>query len=291
MNELQFLATISITGSDAKSFLQGQLSNDLNLLSRENALLTSCNSAQGRVQCILTLLERDDGIVAIVPAEMLEPAILRLRKHILRSKVTINDSRTSLRCFSASHEALNAQQLPIPEKPGTSLQREQISILRWWDAQIERYLVIKPAAVEQDRADESWLLADIRAGLPQVTPATHEAFVAQMLNLDALGGISFNKGCYTGQEIIARAHYRGAVKRRMFRLSASCKPPLPASRILTRDNQSHAGDVVMAAPTDAGCEMLAVLNLSDQDAALCLETDRAASLTKLPLPYDLMLAS
>jgi folate-binding protein YgfZ len=126
------------------------------------------------------------------------------------------------------------------------------------------------------------LLSQLRAGIPHVFPETHEAFVAQMLNLDLLGGISFEKGCYTGQEIIARAHFRGAVKRRMFRFAANCTPPAPAHKILS--NGEHAGDVVYAAETSHGCELLAVISLAHADSALMLGPEIV--LSKLPLPYS-----
>jgi tRNA-modifying protein YgfZ len=128
-------------------------------------------------------------------------------------------------------------------------------------------------------------LAGIRAGLPQVYPETYETFVAQMLNLDVLGGVNFEKGCYTGQEIIARTHFRGAIKRRMFRFECACPPPAPGTRVLA--GEQHAGDVVDAAATGAGCELLAVTNLAQQDAELELESNRGARIRKLPLPYSL----
>jgi folate-binding protein YgfZ len=129
--------------------------------------------------------------------------------------------------------------------------------------------------------EADWRLAGIRAGLPQVYPETHEAFVAQMLNLDLLGGVSFEKGCYTGQEIIARTHFRGAIKRRMFRFQCAGPPPAPGTRVLV--GQQHAGDVVDA----AGSELLAVITLAQADAELELESNRGARLEKLPLPYAL----
>jgi len=301
METLHSLATIAFTGADSKSFLQGQLSHDLNLLSPKRPLLASCNSAQGRVQAVMTLIERHDGIVAILPSDMIDLLVARLRKYILRSKVVIANASATLQCRMATQAELYAARLPVPAAAGEHDQDQTISVMHWWDQQVERFLVLQaPSATEtiaNDHAvDEQWLLADIRAGLPQVLPATHEMFVAQMLNLDAVNGISFNKGCYTGQEIIARAHFRGAVKRRMFHLQASCPPTPPATRILLQHDQSHAGDVVMAAPTATGCEMLAVLNLAalnfnGQDAALCLDSNHAALLKILPLPYALPIAT
>jgi folate-binding protein YgfZ len=141
-------------------------------------------------------------------------------------------------------------------------------------------LVEPPAYRERD-----WRLAGIRAGLPQVYPETYETFVAQMLNLDLLGGVAFEKGCYTGQEIIARTHFRGAIKRRMFRFECASAPPPPGTRVLV--GEQHAGEVVDAAATDAGCELLAVVSLAQQDAELELESSRGARIQKLPLPYSL----
>jgi len=286
MQAINSLAAVTITGPDAKAFLQGQLSNNLDLLSEPHAVLASCNSAQGRVQAILTLIERNDGILAIMPNSMIDLMVGRLRKYLLRSKVVINDSRNALNCFSTTRDALASNRLELPAAPGSHIQHEQISVMRWWDSQDERYLVIGPGLENKQLADSQWMLADIRAGIPQVYPATHESFVAQMLNLDVLGGISFNKGCYTGQEIIARAHFRGAVKRRMFRFATGSAPPTPGTRILLQGDQSHAGEVVMSAAMEAGCEMLAVVNLLQINAAHCLETDRAALLERMELPYE-----
>jgi folate-binding protein YgfZ len=231
------LGTLLVSGADTRPFLQGQLSADMDALTAARALLTSCNSAQGRVQAVLWAVEHRDGIALILPASMAERTAVRLRKYVLRSKVRID-------------ELPEAIELPEPH-----------------------------AYREPD-----WQLAGIRGGLPQVYPQTHEVFVAQMLNLDLLGGVNFEKGCYTGQEIIARTHFRGAIKRRMFRFECACPPPAPGTRILV--GEQHAGDVVDAAATSAGCELLGVINLAQQDAELELESNRER-LQKLPLPYSL----
>lgn len=228
------LATLLVSGSDARAFLQGQLSADIDALKPSCALPASCNSAQGRVQAVLWLVERSDGIALILPPSMTERIATRLRKYVLRSKVKID---------------------PLPaavELPEPHAYREQ-----------------------------NWRLAGIRAGLPQVYPETYETFVAQMLNLDLLGGVSFEKGCYTGQEIIARTHFRGAIKRRMFRCACASPPPAPGVRVLAGDQ--HAGDVVDAAATDTGCELLAVINLSQKEAAL---EAGGVRLQLLSLPYS-----
>jgi len=243
--------SILVSGADARTFLQGQLSCDMAQLTHDTSLLASLNSAQGRVQAVLTLIERDEGIVLTVVASMAERTVQRLRKYVLRSNVKI-------------------EMLP-------SVRPELVEGLRFF-ASSDREHFDKLSA----NGSEKISLSHIRAGVPHIFPETHESFVAQMLNLDVLGGISFEKGCYTGQEIIARAHFRGAVKRRMFRFAASSAPPAPAARIL--NNGEHAGDVVYAAAADEGCELLAVINLSQVDAALTLEDGN--KLKKLDLPYS-----
>ena len=230
------LTTLLVSGADARTFLQGQLSADMDALTPARAMLASCNSAQGRVQAVLWLTERADGIALTLPAALTDRIAARLQKYVLRSKVKI----------AASPAATE---------------------------------LVEPAAYRE----RDWRLAGIRAGLPQVYPETYETFVAQMLNLDLLGGIAFEKGCYTGQEIIARTHFRGAIKRRMFRFRCACPPPAPGTRILA--GEQHAGDVVDAAATDGGCELLAVINLAQQDAKL--EVERGVQLNRLPLPYSL----
>lgn len=286
MYPLNSLAPIQFTGPEAQSFLQGQLSNDLMSLTPEHSQLASCNSAQGRVQAVLRLIQRDDAIVALLPRVMVESTIARLRKYTLRTKVTIEDASDSLQVLWVERIDLQDKGWPIPTAPGAHLQQDGISVVCWPDHQEQRFLALLAGevALASQGTDDDWRLAEIRAGLPQVLPETHESFVAQMLNLDVLQGISFNKGCYTGQEIIARAHFRGAVKRRMFRFQAQGEAPVPGTRVLA--NEQHAGEVVMAAPTAFGCELLAVINLTQRDAALTLENSKAP-LEMLTLPYEL----
>lgn len=236
---MSLFTTIRVTGNDARTFLQGQLTCDIDLLSPSKPLLAACNSAQGRVQAILTVEEDNEGIRLRVVSEMAERTAQRLRKYVLRSKVKIDVVSNA----SAPEEFPIGQQIDATNP----------------------------------------LLSQIRAGIPHVFAETHEAFVAQMLNLDTLGGISFEKGCYTGQEIIARAHFRGAVKRRMLRFEAKCPPPSAGTRLLA--GTEHAGDVVYAAATEQGCELLAVVALAHANSSLSM-ADPAASLTQLTLPYS-----
>jgi len=288
LQPLPSLAVIKVTGPDARAFLQGQLSSDVAGLADQRIQLASCNSAQGRVQAVLTLVAVNGELLMLLPATMAAGLLARLRKYVLRSKVAFADPHPDFGVFTATAEALGAAGLPCPAEPGHCCQHGALTIVRWHGTSgPPRFLVIGPAVevpASASSADAAWRLAEIRDGLPQVLPETYESFVAQMLNLDLLGGISFSKGCYTGQEIIARTHYRGTIKRRMLRFAAACPPPAPGTRIM--DGESPAGEVVDAAATDAGCELLAVISLAARDAKLVLAgSDR--ELLPLPLPYEL----
>lgn len=289
---LDSLVPIRVSGADARAFLQGQLSNDVAGLDAGHCQLASVNSAQGRVQAVITLVPAGDALIMLVPATMATGVLQRLRKYVLRSKVQFTDPQADYVVRSATTAALAAAGLPCPARSGECLHQGTVTVVRWHDPDPDpdataRYLLLGPAAdlpaLNTDSADDDWQLADIRAGLPQVLPETHESFVAQMLNLDLLGGISFTKGCYTGQEIIARTHYRGAIKRRMLRFAANCAPPPPGTRVLEGD--APAGEVVDAAATPAGCELLAVVSLAQKDAALTLASPHVTALASLPLPY------
>ena len=283
---MNLFTPILVTGTDARSYLQGQLTCDIDKLTRNNALLASCNSAQGRVQAVLTVIERTDGIVLLVVPEIAERTITRLRKYILRSKVTIEDASPRLNACGLTAQQLNQAGTAGLDTVSTHQQMGNGSVVRWHDTQIERYVLIAPSSVgvHPSLMRDEWLLCDIRAGLPHVFSETHETFVAQMLNLDLLGGISFEKGCYTGQEIIARTHFRGTIKRRMNRFAAECLPPAPGTRLSA--NGEPAGEVVYAVATGTGCELLAVVPLTHTESLLAL-ADSNLALSRLPMPYPI----
>lgn len=274
LRRLDDFAAIAVTGPDAKSFLQGQLSFDLDRLTAARAELASCSSSQGRVQAVLWLIERSDALLLVLPTSVAEATSIRLRKYVLRAKVKLE--------IGERFSVFAATGLPTLGEPGLHVEAGERSYVQWPGG--TRVLCVAPRASGEPDANASleWHRADVAAGLPQVFPETTEAFVAQMLNLDLLGGISFEKGCYTGQEIIARMHFRGAAKRRMFRFRTDAAAPPPGTRIVV-DGQ-HAGDVADAVACDAGSELLAVISLSHANSALQLES--GAPLVKLPLPYQ-----
>lgn len=272
--------TLIASGADARAYLQGQLSFDLDRLTPKRVELATCNSAQGRVQAILWLVERGDEVVMLLPAAMVDRTLARLKKYVMRAKVSLTPGADRF-------TVLGAANLSADDAPRTHRRIDGRSYIRW-PGTPSRWLCIAQSNLvvpSQSEFAEKWRHADIEAGLPQVYPQTHEAFVAQMLNIDVLEGIGFEKGCYIGQEIIARTHYRGAIKRRMFRFRSECAPPEPGIRILAGDQ--HAGDVVDAVNTPNGCELLAVVTLTQADAPLALDIPERPMLERCALPYSI----
>jgi folate-binding protein YgfZ len=284
---LGHLGLLRFTGADARSFLQGQVSNDTERLAQGGALLCAYSNAQGRVLAVMSLLPHSTGIVAILPAELVTPIAAALRKFVLRSKLRIEACPTEL-IVAGQHGAAGLQGagLPVPAGFGAYQEAQGIGVARIHEPKDRFWLIGAPpalAALDQGSAaqrEADWRLADIRAGLPQVYAATREAFVAQMLNLDLVDGISFTKGCYTGQEIIARTQHLGRIKRRMFHLAiGKAGDALSIGQSVTVAD-GRSGRVTELAQGAGGYEALAVLPLE-----VSAPGATAGSATLLALPY------
>ena len=317
---LTHLGILRFTGADALNFLQGQLTNDTRRLAENGALLAGYLNPQGRVLALLHLLSHSSGTLAILPRELMQPIAERMRKFVLRAKVKIDDPGDSLLVFGCHGvEALARAGLTVPPE-GSTLEAEGIAVARvgrgprhWLVTAPHAELDAPPGSADDasaaqagrahtGRAETDWRLADIQEGLPQVYGATSEAFVAQMLNLDLLGGISFSKGCYTGQEIVARTQHLGRIKRRLFHL----RLPHAAGRLgdwqrgdAVALSDGRHGRLTEVIANDTGAEALAVLTLEPQptqDAAApdsdgtSVAAGTAAAVTtaeQVPLPYEL----
>jgi tRNA-modifying protein YgfZ len=253
------LAMLRISGADARIFLQGQLSNDMNLLSADRLLCAGLHSPQGRVLALLWLTAPSvDEIFALLPAELAATAANALRRFVLRARVNI--------------EIVPVSAL-IAALPGA------------------------PAATVAARVQA------IANGQPQIYAASSGQFIAQMLNLDCVGAISFTKGCYTGQEVIARAHYRGRVKRRMQRFATSAAlPPTPGTSLRLADGRtaqlvdsvtlpdgSHEFLAVAPLPATAASTPTSSNTPDTADAAATAAPSDAVVIAcvPLPLPYTL----
>jgi folate-binding protein YgfZ len=273
----QFAALV-VRGTDAASFLQGQISADLRQVDPAAVLLASVNSAQGRVQDVAWIAPRGNDLLLITRAEMAEQTATRLKKYVLRSKVSLERAPYAIAGTLPDGDS-SAWTAPL-----TQSLHGDYSIIEWPG---RRKLIIGPesGAGADDAFAQTWQQIDVAAGVPTIHPGTHELFVAQMLNLDLLGGISFEKGCYTGQEIIARTHFRGSVKRRMFRFSANCPAPAPGTKLTA--GGSPAAEVVTSVAVGSGCEFLAVVQLAHLDEALVIDGLADVEVAREALPYAL----
>lgn len=261
--QLTQLALIEARGADAAAFLQGQLSNDVRKVTANLAQLSSFNSPKGRMLAVLHLLRRDDGFLLELQRSLLEATLKRLRMYVLRSKVTLAEvtDRAVLGLAGAdTAKVLGQLGLPAPAAPLECGWSGDVCVTRRI-GEVPRYTLLAPASGDLWRRMQAhaaevglapWKLLDIEAGVPTVYPETQDHFVAQMCNLDTLGGISFDKGCYTGQEVIARVHYRGAVKRHMTLQRLDGTSPAPGMKL-------ESGEVVDAvAHPDGGAAALVV---------------------------------
>jgi folate-binding protein YgfZ len=253
------LRLVTVAGPERVRFLQSQLTQDVALAAAGTTCLAGWADPRGRLLWAghLGLLPDVDGdcFGLVVPAGIAEALVARLRLYVLRAKVTV----------ALADATVAGSDLALAGDP-------------------ERALRVGPAGSGPVAGDAAaWELADIRAGLPTVEAATSGEFVPQMVNLDLLGGISFTKGCYPGQEIVARTRYLGRVKRRMLRFAVAAPPPAAGAAI--HGPRGAAGQVVRAAPAPGGTELLAVVVLDDLAGPLSLDPEGLHPLQRQPLPY------
>jgi len=270
--QLPFLGVLRVGGADATTFLQGQLTNDLRLLEDGRTQLAGYNTPQGRVIALLRLRKADDAIYALLPTDLLERVTALLKRFVLRSKVDLQvaaDLRVgSIATVPSLPATASAQAVAFDYRPG----RQVIA------ASPDTWRSITGSALSgaHPHGLDEWLADDIRDGQPQVFAATSEAFIPQMLNLDLIDGISFSKGCYTGQEIVARTQNLGRIKRRTFRyrLDGGTPPPPLAGLYL---EGAKVAEVLTSAAWGGMVELLAVTNLDARDRVLTLEDGRSAA--------------
>jgi folate-binding protein YgfZ len=295
---------LRISGEDAETFLQGQLTADVKALPTGRTGFGALCNPKGRVIASFRLLRSVAAFWLLLPAELAEPVRKRLQTYVLRAKVRVEDLTPHyglLGLFGTGcAPMLQSLGVPWPDSIGECTEDGDI-LAAWLDS--NRRLIAASTTTAQSvwsalhqastaiRLDPAlWRLRSIEAGLPESPAAVSEEFLPQMLNLDLLDGIGFQKGCYTGQEIIARTHYLGQIKRRMFRLLSTADfAPTPGTAIYDAAGEPahNVGQVVLSAPDPAGgWQALAVLALEQaQSPELRLMQPDGPLLTVLPLPY------
>jgi folate-binding protein YgfZ len=268
--KLEHYGLLQAAGEDARAFLHAQLTNDIEHLPPGRARYAGWCSAKGRLLASFLVIPYSGGFLLQLSRDLAPAVAKRLSMFVLRSKVKISDVSGQWTQYGLWAPGGNA--LAVSESDG--------SIAIGVDA--GRHLVFAPDdRLSPNAQAEEWTLAEVRAGRPLIAQPTQDQFVPQMVNLELAGGVDFKKGCYPGQEIVARAQYRGAVKRRMYHLRGAA---LQAGQALYSDDApgQPSGTVVNA----AGDESLAVLQTSAVEAKSPIRAQpQAAALEILPLPY------
>lgn len=288
---LNQLGVLQLEGEDAQSLLQNLLTNDVAALAVNQSQLTGLCTPKGRLLAIFLLLRRSSGYQLILPKVMCAGLQQRLSMYILRSKVTISDVSDNMACMGltlAPNGIINSRVLPDEIYQASE---QDDSVLIKYPGNQPRFLYIGSPSqlttftaelIEQQwqlAAESDWELLDIEAGLPIILPETKEQFTPQQVNLDLINGVSFKKGCYPGQEIVARLHYLGTPSRRMFQAEVATTNIVNVGEEVTSDTGDIAGHVVrVQRKKDNTLQMLLSLKLSAVQSGIFVQKNKKVTI-------------
>lgn len=299
--DLSHRGLISVAGEDGESFLQGQLSNDVRELAGQARYAAYC-TPKGRMLAFLLIWRGGPDFFLELPRPIAEPIRKRLSMYVLRAKAKLRDAADEcVRIGVAGDAAADLVARALGEPAPAPFRTAAIGDVQAIGLATGRFeLVARPSDAEAvwDRLSQGarpvgaadWNRFEIRDGIPEVVAETQEAFVPQMANLDAIGGLSFTKGCYPGQEIVARTRYLGQVKRRMLLAHVDAAVPRPGQDVFSPALPGQSvGTVVRSAPApDGGHDLLAVIQVEHTEGRrLHLGSADGAELALVPLPYAL----
>lgn len=306
---LLHLGLISATGDEAAHFLHNQLTNDVEHLNATEARIAGYCSPKGRLLASLLIWKTVDRILLQIPREIQAPVQKRLQMFILRAKAKLADISDEQVMLGLAGPAAASALMPwFPELPlaiydkietaaGTLIRHSNaFGIPRYqWITTPEQAMEAWPqlSAVLQPATSEAWRLAEIDGGVPHITTATQEQFVPQMINFELIGGVNFKKGCYPGQEIVARSQYLGKLKRRMMHASVAIDETVEqvaaGTEIFSADDPGQpCGMVVNAARASSqSVDCLVEIKLASADAEVRLGSVDGPLLSFQPLPYPL----
>ncbi|HSC64046.1 MAG TPA: folate-binding protein [Caldimonas sp.] len=288
---------IRASGADAAAFLQGQLTNDVASLAAGSARLAGFCSAKGRLQAsFIVWRPADDEFLLSCPTSVLAPTLKRLSMFVLRAKCRLSDASEEIVLFGVAGSAASA----IVGDAAVWQRRPHAgaSAIRLPDGGgLPRALLAAPMAAEIDVGAapamtlETWRWLDVESGVVTIEPATVDRFVPQMVNFELVGGVDFHKGCYPGQEVVARSQYRGTTKRRTLLFDCDAVPTAGQDVYVAGDANEPAGTVANAAPHPAhlGASALVEIRLAAVGADLRLGSADGAPLRQRPLPYSVPL--
>jgi len=303
--DLCHYSLIEASGDDVVDFLQGQLTNDINQVTESIGQLSAYCNPKGRILANFRIFKRSNRYFLRLRSDICEPTLKRLRMFIMRSKVELIDrsdelSRMGIAGLNATKQ-LATMFATLPENSDESITENDITIIKLAGT-LPRYEAhgttekIKELweILQKDATaigENSWNLLTIRAAIPEIVSETVEAFVPQMVNLQAINSLSFTKGCYPGQEVVARMHYLGKLKRRLFIGSVkSDELPVSGQPIMTGDeNEQKVGQIVTASwSKNKQIEFLAVLQIEKAESeTLHIGSGTGSVIQLMDLPYSL----
>lgn len=279
ISRLSYLSLISVTGADAAQFLQGQLTCNINQLTAQQASLAAYCTAKGRVISLVLVVKVPHGFYLLLPSSLKQTVLKRLRMYVLRSAVTLTElDDPNAVCGFKSNES---HYLHTPLPAADFAVEQSSAVLIRMPSPLPRYLLLNSDAhhgADMPTADDEWRFDDISAGLPWFDAEQSEQHTPQMLSLEQWGAISFNKGCYTGQEIIARAHYLGKTKRSLLiaqLADGAGHTDVNGLAVLDAETGLACGQVLIA-QSYAGKQRLLIVIRDDSAASARLVLDNAS---------------
>ena len=295
VSPLPHLGVIRVEGDEAAKFLQGQLTQDFVLLGPDEARLAAFCSAKGRMQASFVGMQRGPGdILLVCSRDILAPTLKRLSMFVLRAKVRLSDATSAFDLYGLCGQAARAV-LPAADAPWSMCHRAGALVVRLYPADGEpRALWIAPVGEPRPAggslATGLWLWSEVRSGVATVTAPVVEAFVPQMLNYESVGGVNFKKGCYPGQEVVARSQFRGTLKRRAFLVHGEAEMAAGQEVLHAADTEQPCGTVAQAAPAPSGGwdAIVSMQVAAAERGGLTAGSPIGTALVVLPLPYLLM---
>lgn len=298
-SELDDRVVVRISGPGTDKFLQGQFSQNLTEVTETRSPRAAAATPKGRAYCLTRMVRDGEDILMDHPADLADDAITHLRKYLMLFRGTTMEIVPDLRIVgilgNAIAENLAADALESLQESGDSVRlNDGFLIASEPTAEGTPRFEFWQTAEGVTALEESsrlpiidWRASEIAAGVPSLSIATRESFVPQMLNWQHLGGVHFKKGCYTGQEIIARMHFLGQLKKSLFRFRIEHAEDIPAPGSALSNGERSTGDVVNAvAYRDGSCELLAVIRHDLANSTLHPEGQPEAILIPMPLPYS-----
>lgn len=307
LSDLSHYTLIKVTGNDANSFLQGQLSNDINLVTENQTQMSAYCSPKGRALAVFRIFELNNEYFLSLPTEIADKTLNRLKMFIMRSDVTMDDvTEQYFHLGIAGSDATLAIEnalgpLSMPQGTDESIVINDISIQNIPNS-AKRYELFGPIVNSteiweklknncQPVGQSAWNLQRINAGIPEVLTATSDGFVPQMLNLQLINAVNFQKGCYPGQEIVARTKYLGKLKKRLYLIEVNTTESVEIGTDIyeSGDNLQSVGKIVLIeASSSNSSNALAVLRISALDnQPLHLVDKTGPQVSLLEIPYDL----